>query len=91
MNETTEEIKYNIPLQNSYVDSLEYCADNESVNILDVTMKCKGVFIPQIKTSAWKSVSTSKIDLINYDKITSLSNIEEQNRIFHEFLILQLL
>ncbi len=90
LNETTEEIKYNIPLQNSYVDSLEYYADNKSVNILDITMKCKGVFIPQIKTSAWKSVSTSKIDLINYDKITSLSNIEEQKDILKnktEFLM----
>jgi hypothetical protein len=43
-------------------------------------MKSKGIYIPQIKLNAWKSVSGSKIDLIDYKKITELSYIEEQKQ-----------
>lgn len=45
---------------------------------MDVVNKSNGINIPQIKTNAWKSVSSSKIDLIDYDKITLLSNIEDE-------------
>lgn len=81
LKETNEEINYNIPLQKSYIDSLEFYLDSKNVNILDITIKSGGISIPQIRTNAWKSVSSSKIDLISYNKITTLSNIEEQKEI----------
>ena len=40
-----------------------------------------GITIPTIKTSTWKAVSNSKIDLVSYKKIVALSNIEEQKEI----------
>ncbi len=43
-------------------------------------MKSKGIYIPQIKLNAWKSVSGSKIDLIDYKKVIRLSHIEEQKQ-----------
>ena len=42
-----------------------------------MVMRSKGIYIPRIKISAWKSVSNTKIDLIDYNKITTLSDIEE--------------
>lgn len=40
-------------------------------------MKSKGVYIPAIKLNAWKSIANTKIDLIDYGRIITLSNIEE--------------
>ncbi|WP_428223728.1 hypothetical protein [Flavobacterium sp.] len=77
LEETQQEIKRDIPQQKSLVDSLAHYANNPKVTVLDVAMKCGGIQIPNIKMNAWKSVSNAKIDLIGYNKITSLSNIEE--------------
>ncbi|MGJ1431552.1 hypothetical protein ACR79M_08245 [Sphingobacterium spiritivorum] len=76
LKETKEDIKATIPKQESLIDSLEFYSD-KNASVLDVVMKSKGIYMPQIKINAWKSVSSAKIDLIDYNKITSLSNIEE--------------
>lgn len=81
---TNEEIKEIIPLQNSLIDSLEFYADNKNVNILDIVKKSKGIQIPKIRINAWKSVSNTKIDLVNYKKITSLSDIESLKEILED-------
>lgn len=77
LKESKEDIKIIIPKQQSLVDSLEFYYENKNVTILDIIKKSKGIYIPQIKTNAWKAVSSSKIDLIDYKKVASLSNIEE--------------
>jgi hypothetical protein len=76
LKESKEDIKTTIPQQQALIDSLEYYADNKNVTILDIVKKSNGVFIPQVKINGWKSVSNTKIDLINYEKVASLSNIE---------------
>ena len=80
LNESKEDIKDIISKQKSLIDSLEYHANNKNTTVLDIVMKSKGIYIPQIKLNAWKSVSGSKIDLIDYKKITELSYIEEQKQ-----------
>lgn len=80
LNESKEDIKDIIPKQKSLIGSLEFHANNKNTTVLDIVMKSKGIFIPQIKLNAWKSVSGSKIDLIDYKKITELSYIEEQKQ-----------
>lgn len=77
LKETNEAISSNIPLQKSLIASLEFYATNQKVAIVDIVMKSKGIYVPNIRINAWKSVSSSKIDLIQYEKVTTLSNIEE--------------
>lgn len=77
LKESKEDIKSIIPQQESLINSLELHSDNTNVTILNIVMKSKGIYIPQIKTNAWRSVSNTKIDLIDYKKITALSNIDE--------------
>nr|WP_315257448.1 hypothetical protein [uncultured Flavobacterium sp.] len=77
LKESNEDIKSNIPQQKSLIDSLEFYSKNKNVTILDIVMKSKGIYVPSIRINAWKSVSNSKIDLIEYEKVTTLSNIEE--------------
>ncbi|MEZ4853200.1 hypothetical protein [Flavobacterium sp.] len=82
LKDTSEELKYNIPLQLKLVDTLEYYSNDTNLSLLDITiLKAKGIYLPQIKTNAWKSISNSKIDLIDYNQITTLSNISDQNEI----------
>lgn len=78
LKETEEDIKTTIPQQMALIDSLDFYLDNQDVAILDIVMKSKGIFIPKIKINAWKSVATTKIDLVDYEKVTTLSTIEEQ-------------
>lgn len=66
------------------IDSLEFYSNDITVNISDIVKKSKGIYIPQIKINAWKSVSSNKIDLIEYEKITTLSNIEEMKDLLNK-------
>ena len=84
LNETNEEIKDIIPLQQALTDSLELYANYKNATILDVVKKAKGIKIPKIKINAWKAISSSKIDLVDYERIASLSNIEEQKEILKD-------
>ncbi|MTH16594.1 hypothetical protein [Flavobacterium sp. LC2016-01] len=77
LKESKEDIKAIVPKQESLVDSLQFYNNNKNVTVLDIVKKSKGIYIPQIKINAWKSVSSTKIDLIDYKKVASLSNIEE--------------
>ena len=78
LKETNDEIDAIIPQQKALIDSLDFYANNKNVNILEIARKSNGIRIPKIKINAWKSVSSAKIDLLNYNKIASLSDIEEQ-------------
>lgn len=84
LKETNEEIDAIIPQQKALIDSLDFYANNKNVNILEVARKSNGIQIPKIKINAWKSVSSSKIDLLNHKKIASLSDIEEQKEILKD-------
>ena len=84
LKESKTEISESIPVQKTLIDSLEFYSKNNKVNILEVVLKTKGITLPKIKMNAWKSVSNSKIDLISYEKVTSLSDIEEQKEILKD-------
>lgn len=73
-----EDINTIIPQHQSLIDSLELYSNNKNISIFDILRKSNGINIPQIKTNAWRSVASYKIDLIDYDKITLLSNIEDE-------------
>ncbi|MDW5290710.1 hypothetical protein [Formosa sp. PL04] len=40
-------------------------------------MKVNEMYIPTIKINSWKAISNSKIELMEYDKVSTLANIEE--------------
>lgn len=65
LEESKEDIKSIIPQQNSLIDSLEFYSGNKSVTVLNIVKESKGIYIPQIKMNAWKSVANTKIDLID--------------------------
>jgi len=81
LKETASDIDDVLPRQKIIIDSLTFYSQNSKVSIIDVIIKCKGVYIPTIKTNAWKTLSNSKIDLVSHKQIMYFSNIEEQKAI----------
>ena len=75
--ETNEDIIDIISIQNSFIDSLDFYLKDNSISILEITIKAKGIHIPTIKINSWKAISNSKIELMEYNKVSTLANIEE--------------
>ena len=40
-------------------------------------MRANGIQMPNIKTNSWNAIANSKIELIEYEKLSALSDIEE--------------
>ncbi|WP_405414166.1 hypothetical protein [Maribacter sp. Asnod1-A12] len=78
LKETNEDIKKKILQQQTLIDTLELYKKNNTISIFNVMMKVNGVQIPQIRISSWKAISSSKIELLEYDRVSTLVNIEEK-------------
>jgi hypothetical protein len=81
LTETNNDIIDKLAIQERLIDTLDFYKKNSETSIIDIMMKVNGVSVPSIKISSWKAISNSKIELMEYDKISSLSNIEEQKEL----------
>lgn len=81
LKDTNEEIDRIIPLQKSLVDTISFYSKNKDINLFDALRKTNGIHIPTVRLNSWKAISNSKIELVNYDKLTLLSMIEEQQEL----------
>ena len=79
--DTNKEITEKIPYQKTLVDTLEFYSNNEILPLLNVIEKAGGVNGPRIKLNYWRALSNSKIELIEYDKLSILTDIEEGNEL----------
>lgn len=82
LSETKEDIISKLAQQKSLLDTLDFYSKNDTISLMDAITKVKGIHMPSIKLSAWKAISNSKIELIEYDKISTLANIENQHELF---------
>ena len=78
LTDTNQDIKENLLLQKSYIDSIDAYSIDDKISLLDITLKNKGIYVPTIKINSWKAISNSKIELLDYKKISALAMIEEQ-------------
>jgi hypothetical protein len=76
LKENASGIKKIVATQTSLLDTLDIYINDNKVSILDISAKAKGLKMGSIKLNAWKAVSNSKIELVEYDKISTLENIE---------------
>ena len=81
LGETTEDIIDKIAIQKSLIDSIDFYKKDDKVSILNIVMKATGIHIPSIKINSWKAISNSKIELMEYNKVSTLANIEEQKEL----------
>lgn len=79
--ETNIDIVEKIAIQKAFTDTLDFYLSHNEISVLDITMKSGGIYIPAIKINSLKVLSNSKIELMEYYKISALANIEEQKDI----------
>ncbi|PID67494.1 MAG: hypothetical protein CR968_06425 [Flavobacteriia bacterium] len=77
MAETSQSIAKNIPNEKKLIDTLDAYLLDDKMSLLEVVVKGDGLHMPSIKTNAWKSISNSKIELLDYNLISALASIEE--------------
>lgn len=77
LEESLTDIKQVIPKQLASVDTLDYYMNNDKVTLYEIIIKSNGIHMPFVKTNSWNSIANSKIELIEYEKLSTLSNIEE--------------
>ncbi len=79
--ESNKSISDILPKQKMLLDTLNLYKNDENLSIIEIVIKAKGINIPTIRMNAWKAISNSRIELIDYDKLSSLANIEEGKNI----------
>lgn len=77
LKESSIDIKRVIPMQLASVDTIEVYMDNEKITLYDILLRTNGIQSPSIKTNSWNAIANSKIELIEYDKLSALTDIEE--------------
>lgn len=78
LEESLMDIERVIPKQMASTDSIQKYLNNEEISIYDIITRANGVHAPKIKTNAWNAIANSKIELIAYDKLSALADIEER-------------
>ncbi len=81
LRDTNKEIIEKIPYQKALIDTLQSYSNNETLSLLMVIEKVGGVKGPRIKLNYWNALSNSKIELIEYEKLSVLAEIEEGNEL----------
>ncbi|AXT52894.1 hypothetical protein D1818_19470 [Aquimarina sp. BL5] len=78
LEESLIDLKKVIPKQLASADSIEVYMNNEEVSIYDIIIRANGVHAPRIKTNSWNAIANSKIELIEYEKLSALADIQER-------------
>jgi len=77
LKESIESLKENIPKQQRLVDSLKVDLNNESTTLFDIIIKAEGIWVPSIYNSSWKAVANTKIELIEFEKLSALTSLDD--------------
>jgi len=79
--ESNKNISETLPKQKMLLDTLNFYKNDETLSIFDIVVKAKGINVPIIRMNAWKAISNSRIELIDYQKLSLLAKIEEGKNI----------
>lgn len=86
LEESKTAIIQNIPKQNILIDSLRHYANDKKMTVMQIAVKANGLHAPQIRTNSWIAISQTKIELVDYDKLKILSDIEDGKFLLNEKL-----
>ncbi len=84
LEESSLDLKRVIPKQLASVDTINIYMNDEKVTLYEIMMKSNGIQKPVIKTNSWNAIANSKIELIDYEKLSALSDIEERKENLNE-------
>lgn len=78
LEESKEDIKRVIPKQLASIDTIGFYSNNEEISLYGIMMRGNGIHMPMIKTNSWTAIANSRIDLIEYEQLSTLANIQER-------------
>ncbi|MEP3210176.1 MAG: DUF6090 family protein [Maribacter sp.] len=78
LKESAADIEKTIPKQLASVDSIQKYLTNEEFSIYDMITKSNGIHAPSIKTNSWNAMANAKIELIAYERLSALADIQER-------------
>jgi len=80
LKENKLELEEKIPEHYALLDTIYAYIDSDSVPIGEIVQKVQGVRIVNVKNNSWRAFLNFKIELIEYDYISTLSNIDGGQR-----------
>lgn len=63
--------------QVALLDTIAYYEENDTVAIAEILMRGNGLQSATIKSAAWRSLNSSRLELVDYEVIAILTEIEE--------------
>lgn len=73
-----EDIEFVIPSQLASLDTINANLHNDDVSLYGIMMRSNGLHVPTIKTNAWEAIANSRIELIDYERLSILVDIQER-------------
>ncbi|MEM6720525.1 MAG: hypothetical protein AAF611_14455 [Bacteroidota bacterium] len=80
LNETSIDIEKSLSKQKVLVDTLQKYMTDETIPMVDIIKKAKGLYGPTIKNYSWKAIAATNIELIEFEKISALSEIDQSKK-----------
>jgi len=72
-----DEFSGTLPKQYSLIDTIEMYLNDDRITLSDILVKSRGLQVPTVKNTSWKSFLNSKMELVEFEVISKLTDIEE--------------
>ncbi|MEM6685553.1 MAG: hypothetical protein AAF617_07120 [Bacteroidota bacterium] len=80
LDESRADIKKSIERQESFVDTLQKYIDDKTIPLVSIIQEAGGLYGPTIKNYSWKAIASTNIELIEFEKISALAEIDESKK-----------
>ncbi len=67
-----------IPKQYALIDSLNHYKSNKEITLIEALQRSNGLLIPSVKNTAWNSFLNAKLELIDFEVVSILTEVEEE-------------
>ena len=78
MQSNTDEFTTTLPKQYRLVDSVQFYISDEDISIVEIIKKSNGLQIPSTRNTTWKSFLNSKLELVDFEVVSILTDVEEK-------------
>ncbi|AUC15869.1 hypothetical protein BTO06_12220 [Tenacibaculum sp. SZ-18] len=76
LKENIDHIKKVLPKHQASVDTINVYLNNDRISVYQIIIKANGIHSPPIKTNAWNAIANTKIELIEYNRLSALADVD---------------
>lgn len=84
LKETHTDVEGKVAAHVALIDTIHFYLDDETTSIQRIMGKTNGITLPKIRIHSWKAISNSRIELLDYESLSSLANIEEEKDLLRD-------